>query len=208
MKVDLEVNNASPVFTHDLTFAIESPIIIVDDVNGESDSISYPEYTAGPEVRIDLGNPFGHVATSRPKPRAPLDKREENDHISSTDITNHRLAHPPSPRQLSRTAKAQRCKKRARQADAKEKRTQRAEGRRKAVTRRRTRTARMDSVVFGFPAAEDRRFLCRICFEDDIEVVGLCGHGFCRECQQEWRAMSVSCAVCRRPMKEPIRLFA
>lgn len=208
MEVDLKVNNAAPVFTHGLTFAIESPIIIVDDVNDEDDLISYSEYTVGSEVRIDLGNPIGNVATSRPKPRAPLHKREENDHISSTDISNHRLAHPLNPRKLSRTAKAQRCKKRARQAGPKEKRTQRAEGRRKAVTRRRMRTARMDSAVFGLPAAEDRRFLCPICFEDDIEVVRLCGHGFCRECQQEWRAMSGSCAMCKRSMKEPIRLFA
>jgi len=215
VEVDLEVNNAAPVFTRGLTFAIESPIIIVDDVNDEGDLISYSEYTAGPEVRIDLGNPIGNVATSRPKLRAHLDKREENDHISSTDISNHRLAHPLNPRQLSRTAKAQRCKKRARQAGPEEKRTQRAEGRRTAVTRRRTRTARTDSAVFGLPAAvfglpaaEGRRFLCPICFEDDIEVVGLCGHGFCRECQQEWRAMSESCAVCKRPMEEPIRLFA
>ncbi len=176
MEVNLEVNNAAPVFT----------IIIVDDVNGEGDLISYSEYTAGPEVRIDLGNPIGNVATFRPKPRASLDKREENDHISFTNISNHRLAHPLNPRQLSRTAKAQRCKKRVRQAGPEEKRKQRAEGRRKAVTRRRTRTAGTDSAVFDLPAVEDRRFLC---LEDDIEVVRqvvkLCGHDFCRECQQE-----------------------
>ncbi len=124
MEVNLEVNNASPVFTRDLTFAIESSIIIVDDVNSEGDLISYSEYTTGPEVRIDLGNSIGNVATFRLKPRAPLDKREENDLIFSTDISNHRLAHPLNPRQLSRTAKAQRCKKRARQASSKEKRTQ------------------------------------------------------------------------------------
>lgn len=208
MEVDLEVNNVAPVFTRGLTFAIESPIIVVDDVNDESDLISYSECTAGPEVRIDLGNPIGNVTTSRFKPRAHLDKREENDHISFTDISNHRLSHFLNPRQLFRTAKAQRCKKRARQAGSEEKRTQRAEGRRKAVTRRRTRTARTDSAVFGLPAAEGRRFLCLICFEDDIEVVELCDHGFCRKCQQKWRAMSGSCAMCKRPMKEPIRLFA
>ena len=208
MKVNLEVNNVASVFTRGLTFVIESSIIIVDDVNDESDLISYSEYTVGPEVRIDLGNPIGNVAIFRLKPRAHLDKREENDHIFSTDISNHRLAHLLNPRQLSRTAKAQRCKKRARQANPKEKRTQRTEGRRKAVTRRRTRTTRTDSAVFGLLAVESRRFLCPICFEDDIEIMKLCDHDFCRECQQKWRAMSESCAMCKRSMKKPIRLFA
>ncbi len=207
MKVNLEVNNVAPVFTRGLTFVIESSIIIVDDVNDENALISYSEYTVGLEVRIDLENSIGNVTTFRLKLRVPLDKREENDHIFFTDISNHRLAHSLNSRKLFRTAKAQRCKKRARQANSKEKRTQRAERRRKAVTRRRTRTTRTDSAVFGLLAVESRRFLCLICFEDDIEIVRLCDHDFCRECQQKWRAMSVSCAMCKRSMKKSIRLF-
>jgi hypothetical protein len=56
MKVNLKINNVSSVFTCDLTFVIESLIIIVDNVNDESDLISYSEYTINFKVHIDLKN--------------------------------------------------------------------------------------------------------------------------------------------------------
>lgn len=121
MKVNLKMNNVASVFTRDLTFVIESSIIIVDDVNDESDLISYSECTIDFEVRIDLENSMKNVMIFRLKFRAHLDKREENDHIFFTNISNHRLSHSLNSRQLFRTAKAQRCKKRARQASSKEK---------------------------------------------------------------------------------------
>jgi len=107
MKVNLEMNNVASVFTRSLTFVIESSIIIVDNVNDESDLISYSEYTIDSEVRIDFENSIENVMISRLKLRVHLDKREENDHIFFTNISNHRLAHFLNPRQLSRTAKAQ-----------------------------------------------------------------------------------------------------
>lgn len=207
MKVNLKINNVSSVFTCDLTFVIESLIIIVDNVNDESDLISYSEYTINFKVHIDLKNSIENMMIFWLKLRVSLDKREENNHIFFTNIINHRLAHSLNSRQLSCTAKAQQCKKRARQANSKEKRTQWTEKRRKAVTRRRTRTTRMNSVVFNLFTVEHHHFLCHICFEDDIEIMRLCNYDFCRECQQKWRAMSVSCTMCRRSMKKSIHLF-
>jgi len=185
MKVNLKVNNVASVFTRDLTCVIESSIIVVNNVNDESDLISYSECTIDLEVHIDLENSIENVTIFQLKLKAHLNKREENDHIFFTDISNHRLSHSLNSRQLFRTAKAQRCKKRARQASSKEKRTQRTEKQRKAVTRRRMRMTRTNSAVFDLLAVENRRFLCLICFEDDIEIMRLCDHDFCRECQQK-----------------------
>lgn len=207
MKVNLKMNNVASVFTRDLMFIIKSLIIIVDDVNDESDLISYSEYTIDLEVCIDLENSIENVMISQLKLRAHLDNHEENNHIFFMNISNHRLAHFLNSWQLFHTAKAQWCKKRARQASLKEKRTQWAERRRKAVIRRRTRMTRTNSVVFDLLAVENRCFLCLICFENDIEIMRLCDHNFCRECQQKWRSISKSCAMCKRLMKKSIHLF-
>jgi len=91
--VNLKINNATSMFTRDLTFAIELLIIIVDNVNDESDFINYLKYTIDFKVRIDLGNSIENVAISWLKSRVSLDKRKENDHIFFTNISNYRLAH-------------------------------------------------------------------------------------------------------------------
>lgn len=93
MKVNLEMNNVASVFTRDLTFVIKSSIIIVDNVNDENDLIKYLKYTIDFEVRINFENSIENVTISRLKLRVSFDKREENDHIFFTNISNHRLAH-------------------------------------------------------------------------------------------------------------------
>lgn len=66
-----------------------------------------------------------------------------------------------------------------------EKRTSRFSGDRKGTTKRRRR-AGVKPAASDLLAVEQPRFMCSICDRNAIEVVGLCGHGFCRERQQTY----------------------
>lgn len=166
------------MFIRNLTFVIELSIIIVNNINDKNALISYLKYTIDFEVRIELENSIENVTISWLKSRVFFDKREENDHIFFTNISNYKFAHSFNFRKLSRTTKAQRCKKRAKQTNLKEKRTQRVKKRRKAITKRKTRTTKTNFVVFDLFVVENCRFLCFICFKDDIKIVKLCDYDF------------------------------
>lgn len=203
----LEVSKCRSLSTHDLTTLLASPIVLNDSDSANAPSDDEEEGHIGHEGNLGLEFPHHRFL------KALLEKPETDDQVLSTDLSSERLAQLQVAKLfklvqlLYRAARTGLREQEREQPGLEEKRTSRFSGGRKGITKRRRRRAGVKPAASDLSALEQPRFLCSICNRSAIEVAGLCGHVFCRECQQTWGNISSSCAVCRSPMGEPISLF-
>ncbi len=193
--------------THDLTTLLASPIVLddSDSANARSDDEE--------EGHIGRGGNLGLGSSLHRSLKALLEKPETDDQVLSTDLSSESLAQLQVVELfevvhlLYRAARTGQREQKREQPGLEEKRTSRFSDGRKGISKRRRRRAGVKPAASDLPALEQPRFVCSICNWRAIEVAGLCGHVFCRECQQTWGTTSSSCAVCRSSMGEPISLF-